>query len=263
MGEANKPAILAGIPTFTTARMQAAKILSGGSVHDPANLVDGAVVSAMKNAGAELIIMRLYFPSGGIPTAQEVVHSVHDSAVAFYNAGGRYIEELNEPNLQAEWDGTPEQYATHLREVIQLLRPEMPDAVWIYPGLSPGAVGSGPGWVRKYSDSEFDARCWPLVKDLFQRKGLHCYFTSEAGAIEEAARAYSHQRAFGMPIIITEASNPSPAVSKDDKARQYITFMDAAAMLEAVFFFAEQLPGFDAENWRGSAIPGIIGARVV
>lgn len=248
-----------GIATVKAAKVTAVKLLTGDGI-------DASLVNALRREGVILFLARLFFPvNGGMVSPADFVHSVRNSALSLYQAGVTLFEVGNEQNLRIEGYGsqwkTPEEWASWYNEVTALLRPEMPEARFGFPGLSPGA--SIPD-VRPIGSDDFFYRAFPLVRDC-QWAGLHCYWQDGYdGAMREAMIAGEFAEDAGLPVYVTEFSNPAPNYDKAQKAREYLRFMDYLDGIEAAFSFVESASyGFAHETWRWSAIPGIIGARVV
>jgi len=65
----------------------------------------------------------------------------------------------------------------------------------------------------------------------------------------------------GKEILITEFSNPSADVPKEEKAAQYVKYWDTLDGVRAAFcFIATASSGFDDETWTQD-MARIVGAR--
>jgi len=249
---------LGGIETVKQSKVQAVKLLTGDGI-------DGALVEQLRNEGVIFFLARLFFPvNGGTVTPEEFVHSVGNSARALYAAGVRYFEVHNEPNLKMEgyisqWR-TPEEFAGWYNDVVSLLRPDMPDALFGIPGLSPGAVIDN---VRPITEAEFMARCLPLLKDC-QWLACHRYWSAGTdGAMGAALSANDFAQEYRpLPVFVTEFSNTTKGYDKSYKGNEITTFHKYinGDLIGAVFSFVESSsdPIFEWEAWRGSAIPVIV-----
>ena len=91
------------------------------------------------------IVTRLFFSvDAGSKTRfspQNFVDFVMNGLTGCYQAGVRYFEVHNEPNLDIEgmsWNwANGAEFGSWLTQVINLLKPRFPEARWGYPGLSP------------------------------------------------------------------------------------------------------------------------------
>lgn len=248
-----------GLATVETARVKAVKLLTGDGI-------DARLVDELHRRGVIHFLARLFYPvNGGVVTPEEFVHSVRNSALALYAAGVSRFEVHNEPNLEVEGCGsqwvTPERFAAWYNKVVILLRPDMPDAKFGWPGLSPGSVIDG---VRLYSDTDFFNRAFPLVTDC-QWIGVHRYWVDGMdGAMREAVNVSAWANRQRLPVVVTEFSNPAPNCDKAAKGREYLHFWKYCDGIEAIYSFVESSSGpFQAEAWRGSAIPEIVAAGMV
>jgi len=252
-----------------TARVEAVKLIAAGDV-------DGEIVNKLRALGVGFIMARL-FAKFHIPRSpQSFVREVSDSAARLYEAGVRYFEVHNEPNLHAEnapegmwvaWQNGRE-FGEFLIECLQMLRSRLPDAKFGWPGLSPGPdVHDSQGRPLRYdakrflSEAEFAAQQCDFIC-------MHTFWREEGFAHSlQDIRDYC-DRFLDKLVMVTEFSNTSPSVGKDVKAYQYVSYHQEARKLPsnlgALFAFVlSALHGYDAETWRDSPIPGIVGARRV
>jgi hypothetical protein len=160
-----------------------------------------------------------------------------------FNAGVRFFEVHNEPNLVNEglgvnWrDGA--EFARFFQAVVEVLRPRFPGAQFGFPGLSPGAVG-GPRLIDSAAFLQ-QARAAVEQADFIC---THVYWGQEgvdlAGAIDQL-RAFCAQFP-RQRIICSEFSNNNPFVEREAKADQYADFYRACGALPpnlgAMFVYA-------------------------
>ncbi len=247
------PWLMGGFEVVKAGRLDTVKLLAGDNLE-----VDYKVMDTLYGLGVKFVVARLFY-AGAPASSQQFIDSFINSAVNLYRKGVRWFEVHNEPNLLAEWTGTPEEWAAFMREVIQLLRPAMPEAKFLYPGLSPGGADASVG--RAYSEQDFFNRSYPLVKELCAGICIHCYFTNDAEAQHQALVANTWAAIHGKPIIVSEFSNPVPGVPKAEKARQYVVFLSGLGNVVAAHGFVMQssAPRFASEVWQGSEIVSVIG----
>lgn len=252
-----------GLDTVSRSGVKAVKLLTGDGI-------DGKLIDDLRRRGVIHFLARLYFPvNGGFVAPDDFVHSVWNSTMALYTAGVRLFEVHNEANIKKEGCGTqwktPEDHALWYNSVVAQLRPEMPDALFGMGGLSPGPADEGEGWKRVYSEDDFFSRAFPLLNDC-QWIGAHRYWSWDGmeGAMREAVNISSWAKRQPLPVYVTEFSNTAEDYDKAQKAREYLHFWDYCDGVVAIFSFVESSSGaFQAEVWRGSAIPEIIAAGLV
>ena len=204
------------------------------------------------------IVARLFFSvdfnSRARFNASDFVNFVNNGFEACYEAGVRYFELHNEPNLDIEgnsWNwANGAQFGDWLSQVIALLRQRHGDLQLGYPGLSPQPnvpdflTGSATAiaqcdWigVHSYWQQPANQPPWPI-------DGLN------AGAFWRTYR----DRFPDKLLMITEFSNNSKDVSDSDKGNQYVQYyrmLRAEPNVGAAFAFALNWPGQDKnrEGW--------------
>ena len=161
-----------------------------------------------------------------------------------------YFEIHNEPNLRVEgwqnsWkDGA--EFATWWLMVRDALRAECPNALWGFPGLSPGwniqDVRTAAIPFMEEANAAVAAADWI---------GVHCYWqTPDMMHSLDGGNFYKRIPHHNVPMLITEFSNPSPDVSKTLKAKQYCEYVAGLEDIKAAFsFIASASSGFDHETW--------------
>ena len=200
------------------------------------------------------------------PSATAFVEAV-GNAVEWYNAGVRHFEVHNEPNLKLAdesgegmwhvWNDGAE-FATWFRQVVNALKPLMPDALFGYPGLSPG-------WSIdnvRYDPIRFLEESWQAV-DQADFLCAHCYWTSRAEMhSEDGGQWYKRVPHTGKPLMITEFSNPSHVVDKHEKGKQYVEYYASLENVHSAYsFLSTSSLGFQEETWHGSDIALTVGHR--
>jgi hypothetical protein len=197
------------------------------------------------------------------PTASEFVDQCGQDVRRWYREGVRYFEIHNEPNLQAEgmWSAWQDgaEFSRWWLSVRDALRGDCPDALWGYPGLSPGvSIDNTRAPAKRFMSESHEAMS---AADWI---GCHCYWQTEAAMwTEDGGQYYKQVPHAGVPLLITEFSNPSPisAVSKNEKAAQYVKYVQALEGVRAAFsFIASASSGFDSETWTQD-MARIVGAR--
>ena len=231
-----------------------------------------SLIQSLKNISTiKFIIARLFFSvdvaSKSRFSPEVFVGTVFDGAHAAYQAGVRFFEVHNEPNLESEgmgwnWSNGAE-FSSWLTQVMTLMRQRLPEIRLGFPGLSPqpnvSAFLDGASPAIAYCD-------WV---------GAHCYWQSasqgpfpmtstEAGMYWRRFR----QRFPGKLLMLTEFSNNQAGVDPVEKGRQYARYyqlLRSEVNLGAAFSFALSWPGRDVnrESWeadnRETAIPGVVG----
>jgi len=200
------------------------------------------------------------------PSASAFVEAV-GNAVEWYNAGVRHFEVHNEPNLKLAdetgegmwhvWNDGAE-FATWFRQVVNALKPLMPDALFGYPGLSPG-------WSIdnvRYDPIRFLEESWPAL-DQADFICAHCYWTTRAEMYsEDWGQWYRRVPHAGKQLMITEFSNPSHSVDKHEKGKQYVDYYASLENVHSAYsFLSTSSSGFEAETWHGSDIAHTVGQR--
>lgn len=264
-GRTDGPMQPADYPPVTTARLEAVKLLSSAR---PENVDELRALYAPM-----FVLVRLFasFNGRNYPAAQFAQDIQHDLS-QFYQRGIRYFEIHNEPNLV--WEGwttswqNGQEFGNWFITVRNILKPIFPQALFGFPGLSPG--GSIPGIRTDALQflSGADAAC--LAADWI---GIHCYWQSEAEMNSEAGgRGYfEYRRRYPNKLFfITEFSNVAAGVSKTIKGQQYVNYyryIRGEPGLGAAFSYVlSASSGFGEETWRNedgtvTPIPGLVGAR--
>ncbi len=201
---------------------------------------------------------------------QVFVDTVFDGAHAAYQAGVRYFEIHNEPNLESEgmgWNWTSgAEFAVWLAQVIAILHQRLPGSLLGFPGLSPQAN------VPAFLDGA------ALAVNRCDWVGVHCYWQSSDGGPfpMTGVNAGMYWRIFrdrfpDKLLLITEFSNNSANVDPAEKGRQYARYYQLLRHqpnLGAAFAFALSWPGQDVnrEGWeidgKVTAIPGTLGSLI-
>jgi hypothetical protein len=225
------------------------------------------------------IVARLFFSvdfnSRARFTPADFVNFVSDGFEACYEAGVRYFELHNEPNLDIEgngwnWNGGAE-FGSWLTQVLALLRQRHGDLQLGYPGLSPNDA------MRSFIDGSASviAQCDWI--------GAHSYWQSPdqppypMNGDNSGMRWRLFRTLFPDKLLmITEFSNnrtqfnnvPTTEVDKGHQYVQYYTALRQEPNLGAAFAFALNWPEKD-ENREGwvfnggeTKIAGIVGAAV-
>ncbi len=220
----------------------------------------------------KLIVARLFFPvdlQTKTPFSPQVfVNTVLMGTQAAYQAGVRYFEVHNEPNLIQEgldwnWKGG-QAFGAWLTQVLALLRQRFPEIKLGFPGLSPQP--NVPGFLDDASSAITECD-WI---------GCHCYWQSPDGGTYPMrgnnAGMYWRQFRDRYPdklIMITEFSNNHAGVDPREKGRQYARYFQLLRKeknVGAAFAFAVSWPGQDnaREGWiregQATGIAASVGA---
>ncbi|GAG24497.1 unnamed protein product [marine sediment metagenome] len=214
------------------------------------------------------IVVRLFVDlSNRIMTPYEFVRDAVNDVAMYYAKGVRFFEVHNEPNLMQEGLGQSWQdgrgFATWFQTAVDLMKEQYPDALFGWPGLSPG--GDVPGMRMSAGRFLNEASATVHAADWI---GIHCYFLTDSEMTHEHAGGFwkLYQEEYpGKLLLITEFSNPSIQVSKSAKALQYVDYYDwlrnQKPLAAAFCFISSASVGFEHETWVGSDIAQIVGAR--
>jgi hypothetical protein len=268
LGMGNPQPLTAGqIKLIGDAKLEAFKVLT---LPDPNE--NKQLIAQLKQVRSDLfIVARLFFSVDANSktkfSPQNFVDFCMNGLTGCYQAGVRYFEVHNEPNLEVEgmgwnWNSGAE-FGNWLTQVINLLKPRFPEAKWGYPGLSP----------QPNTDAFLDGSA--AAANACDWIGVHCYWQQPVNQPPfplNGDNAGYYWRAKFKPrfpdklLMITEFSNNSAGVSPNDKGTQYadyIKLLRTEPNIGAAFGFALNWPGQDhnKEGWEGSAIPGTFLAR--
>ncbi len=271
LGMGNPQPLTAGqLKLIGDAKLEAFKILT---LPDPG--LNQQLIGQLKKIRQDMfIVARLFFSvdlNSKTPfSAQNFVDFCMNGVSSCYQAGVRYFEVHNEPNLPQEgmgwnWNSGAD-FGAWLQQVLNILRPQFPEAKFGYPGLSPQS--NNPYDVEAFlngSSAAANACDWI---------GVHCYWQTANGPDHPMTgaddgmywRGRFRQRFPNQLLMITEFSNNSAGALPDVKGAQYADYIKLLRNefnLGAAFGFALNWPGQDNnhEGWEGSAIPGSFLAR--
>lgn len=264
-GRADGPLLEPDFPVIRDARMEAVKLLS--------NAPPDNVKRLLKINKDMFVLVRLFagFRDRQVSSA-DFVSWVEADVQQLYSQGVRYFEVHNEPNLQIEgWQHSWQdghQFADWFLEVVERLKSHYPEALFGYPGLSPGHEIPGQrmdSWVfLQQSEAAAMASDWI---------GCHCYWINDTDMMqptgglvyEEFRRIYPEKLLF-----ITEFSNPFSEVSARSKGQQYVDYYrrlrNVKGLGAAFSFVLSASSNFPYEVWRGedghiSDIAQLVGNR--
>lgn len=251
------------------AGMEAVKVLTGD--------VDAPVIAALKERGVRLIVARLFAKIEQPKTPAQFVDEVLPGATLLYNAGVRWFEVHNEPNLHIP-DSNPEgmwinwqnggEFAVWFLEVVSRLRRSLPEGKFGWPGLSPGGDLVHNGMMLRYDSDRFTSEAAATMRNA-DWLAVHTYWGDHAGRTWKNSLADIRQFCTRWPsrlVMVTEFSNsdPNPDIA-DRKGKEYGQFFSLvnsiAPNLLAVFCYMLSSSSGGAEQWRGTNIPAIVGGR--
>jgi|GEM_PF-2414740 len=253
------------------ARLEAVKLMSTA---DPADVDRLRAIDP-----AMLILVRCFVDfKNRLITPPQFAQMMAGDLAPFYAKGIRLFEVHNEPNLADEglivpgrigsWaDGA--QFGTWFTAALALMSQTFPDAVWGWPGLSPGPDIGG---VRADS-AQFLAQAGAVPRSA-DWIGLHAYWLNDleldaaVNSVRQMAAAFP-----GQQLYVTEFANVDksvPPVPPATRANQYLKFYARLSPLRVVaafsFVASASNQDFSTQSWRDeagqlSAIPAIVGAR--
>ena len=266
-GRADGPMFEPDWQAVTAGRVEALKLLSWARGED---------VDRARQINPDMfILVRAMFGFGQDKISPpQFAETVGNDMQKHYDRGVRYFEVHNEPNLTIEgwgksWrDGS--EFAQFFLDVIEILKQRFPEALWGFPGCSPGHAVAGQR-MEMWSFIEGAQHAIEHADWI----GVHCYWqgsndgavlTPETGLLYQAFR----DRWPSKLMFITEFSNSDRNVDKATKGRQYVKYYDhlrqQAGVGAAFSFVASASSFFEHEAWRSengsqSEIPGAIGRR--
>jgi hypothetical protein len=268
LGMGNPQPLTSGqLKLIRDAKLEAFKVLTLG---DPGQ--NQQMIAQLKNVRGDMfIVARLFFSvdvnSKTKFSSQNFVDFCMNGLNACYQAGVRYFEIHNEPNLENEgmnWNwANGAEFGNWLQQVLNIVKPKFPDAKWGYPGLSP----------QPNVDAFLDGSA--ATANACDWIGVHCYWQQTVNQPpypmngDNAGyywRAKFKPRFPNQMLMITEYSNNSAGASHNDKGTQYadyIKMLRTEPNIGAAFGFALNWPGQDNnhEGWEGTAIPSAFVAR--
>jgi len=237
-----------------TGRIEAYKSLSNESADS---------VDVLKAINPDMFFMvRMMSKVGPSSTVAQFVHDVEQDVQKWYDKGVMHYEIHNEPNLKIEgcqpnglwYDG--EGFSRFWLEVRDHFLGRMPGALFGWPGLSPGPA---------IDDFRYDAmQFFNQARDAVNEADFlccHSYWQHEADIYNVAGgQSWRLYPQGGVPIFITEYSNPSKA-GKIEKAQQYVKFLDTLEGVHSAYsFVADASSSFDDETWTDE-MAQIVGER--
>lgn len=262
---ADGPMQPADFAAVTLARLEAVKLLTTSRPED---------VDQLRTDNPRVFLLQRLFAAfdGRVVRPDEFAAWMEGDMAPFYQRGLRYFEVHNEPNLRPEgwtqsWNSGQE-FGAWFIEVRNRLKAVFPEALFGFPGLSPGDAIPGLRAPALEFLTGADAAC--READWI---GLHCYWLSEQ-ELNSAAGGLGYleyRRRFPDKLLfITEFSNVAPGTDKRAKGQQYARYYQHLRSLPglgaAFSFVLSASSGFEAETWRLedgnlTEIPGLVGAR--
>lgn len=252
---------------------------------DTVKVMSGITTSELfgYDLNTDFVLARLYESWGGRDLSpQDFVDAVAPDMERLVNAGVRYFEMHNEPNLTHEgldaanvngsWkDGA--EFADFFIEVQRLLKLRFGSHIKIgFPGLSPGAdtfYQVGPDSGFRMDSKRFLADAAPAVAAA-DFVGLHAYFANMDEVHSGATRLVrEYRKQFPDKLLfVTEYSNPLTQVPSAEKGRQNKEFLRLISDIPGVgaaYYFLVSGNGWEHQALRreGSAqSTGILEAMV-
>jgi hypothetical protein len=259
--------------TIGTARMKAVKLLCSGDLFSRGPETVISILSRLQAIGIRFVLARLVAKFGVWRPPEDFVNEVLPSARALYQIGIRYFEVHNEPNLHTNdapegmgvaWKNGAE-FGEFFRQSVALMRPQMPEALFGFPGVSPGAYIEN---VRADSN-QFLTEADEFIRKYADFMCMHAYWGADGTTYQEALnriRAMCNRYPEKL-LFVTEFSNPTPNGDKNVKGQEYAAFYSQALSLPpnlgGLFSFLASAPNqvFPHETWVGSPIAQQVGSR--
>jgi hypothetical protein len=267
-GRADGPMFDADFEAIRIAKVDAVKVLVG---------VPPDQISRIKAARATnpdfLFLSRLFadFKNRVVSSNDFAEWQKHDMERQ-YGLGIRLFEIHNEPNLYDEGYGSSwsdgREFARWWIEVRDILRNLFPEALFGFPGCSPGESRD---YIRYNMKAFLDDAGGALLEADWL--GAHSYWLEEED-MDHIDHGFSWKQVAAAcpacPLYLTEFSNSNNGVNYVKKAAQYLKFYELlqGSGVEAAFCFvlSASNPKFQSEVWRLeggflTAIPLAVGSR--
>ena len=249
-------------------RIEAVKVLAAGDL-------DSRVINRLHQEGVQFIMARLFAKFEHNKSPRDFVGEVRDATIRLFNAGIRYFEVHNEPNLHipnispegmwVAWQNGRE-FGQFFQETVALLKAITPGVLWGWPGLSPGPAIPGQRMAEEVFLQQADAaiRSADFVC-------MHTYWGGDGTNYRqslESVRRYC-ERFPTQPIFVTEFANTHPGQNEiDKKGTQYVDFYNEAKNLPpnlgGLFgYVLTASSGHPEQHWLGTSIPRTVGRRAV
>jgi hypothetical protein len=254
------------------AHIEAIKLLAAGDV-------GAEIVNKLKQQhGVTFILARLLANFTTPRTPDEFVDEVRDGAKRLYDAGIRYFEVHNEPNVHSQaspegqgiaWqDG--QEFGEFFLEAVDILKRRFPEALFGWPGISPGPqhIPTPAQPYTRYEAAKFEEEAAFAIKEA-DFVCMHTYWGADGSSVLDSvakvnAFCEKHPR---QVVFVSEFSNTHKYIGKDVKGREYVQFYRETAKLHPNLggLFCYVMSSLDAnyasETWRGSQIPALVGNR--
>lgn len=240
-------------------------IIKVQSFHPPTDI---AKLAASQPQARWIVRSFLEFGGRAITPDEFVEFTLSDTQRSLDVLHGRdvVVELHNEPNLYAEGLGSAWQdgagFQTWYLDVLAQYRAALPGVRFIFPAMSPGASVAG---VRLDHVTFLEQNRAAIAAS--DGLGVHLYWAANA-PVQDALDTLDDiiARYPGTPIWITESSYNKDGIGDEQRAREYIAFIEALKQRPAVqgitFFVASaQDPTFAPETWVGKRIAPLVGAR--
>lgn len=250
--------------TVQESKVQCVKLLTGADL-------DYTVVNRLRQINPEMFILARIMGSiyqGETKTGKQYVQAEEHSIAKLYNAGIRYFEIGNEPNLYPAlapegmgvmWQNGQE-YAKWWLEARDYLAVRFPLAKWGFPAMSPGEAKEN----ERFDGDLFLAGARKAIRKA-DWVAYHVYWGFGKGELQALIEIAEFARRISKPVLVTEFSNPNPIYMKYAKGYQYGNFYRQAKFLVPAYVMAlisyclSSSSGFEPETWKGSEIPIIVG----
>jgi hypothetical protein len=253
------------------ARLEAVKLLAAGDV-------GAEIVNKLKQRGVRFIMARLLANFTVPRTPEEFVGEVKDGAKRLYDAGIRYFEVHNEPNVHSQaspegqgiaWENG-EEFGEFFLEAVDILKRSFPEALFGWPGLSPGPqhVPTPSQPYLRYDSAAFEEEAALAIKEA-DFLCMHTYWGADGSSVlDSVAKVKAFCEKYPRQVIfVSEFSNTHPNIGKDVKGREYVQFYRETARLHPnlgglfSYVLSSLNESYASETWRGSQIATLVGNR--
>jgi hypothetical protein len=261
------------------ARMEAVKVMASSYLMEGNPNKPIEIVGKIREAGAKFILARLFFQFGEKRSEQQFVDEVLPCARLLYEHGVTYFEVHNEPNISHEaspegmwvqWqDGKG--FSDYYLKVLGMLRKEMREAHFGFPGVSPGPDFEHGGRKIRYDSERFMSE----AAEALQASDFICMHVYWGGnetnysvaldTVEEFCNRFPRKL-----VMVTEFCNDHPDTNKFPKklrGDQYASFYAGTKKLPtnlgvSFCYLLSSSGGYEMSTWDNDVVASV-GSRMV
>jgi hypothetical protein len=260
-------------------RIEAVKMLASEGLLAGGEQNVTKIINRLYGAGVRFIMARLFFQFDDPHTPQDFVDSVAPAARCLFARGIQYFEVHNEPNMHmpgckegmwVSWQNGRE-FGTFFQQTVELLKQQLPDAQFGFPGVSPGF-----DIPKVRGDSErFLLEANEAIKQSADFVCMHTYWGIDGtNYLDSIRKIRTFCNKYPQKLVfVSEFSNAASRTGKDIKGREYAQFYAEARKLApnlgGLFSYvlsagvSNGRQDFPDEIWINSPIAQHVGTRAV